>query len=261
MKTSRLKEIWAYRELVFFLAWRDVKIRYRQTLLGAAWAVIQPLLTMLVFTVLFGRVAKMPSDGIPYPLFAYSALLLWTYFSVALSSASTSLVGNSELIRKVYFPRAALPASAVVASLPDFFVAAAFLAVIMAYYRVRPSWELLLIPLLVLQLVVLAFSSGLILSALNVRYRDIKHALPFAMQLWIFLTPIIYPMSAIPPRLRILFAFNPLSGIVEAMRTCLFPWRHVDAQLLAISLAVTFLLAIVAAGYFSRAEYAFGDVI
>src|SRR6266542_594775 len=172
MKSKWFREVWTYRELLFFLAWRDVKIRYRQTAFGAAWAIIQPLFTMLVFTLLFGRVAKVPSDGIPYPIFAYSALLLWTYFSLSLSGASSSLVGNSELIRKVYFPRAALPASAILANLMDLLIATLFLFAMMAYYRIRPSWELLVMPLLMVQLAVLAFSAGLILAALNVRYRD-----------------------------------------------------------------------------------------
>ena|SRR5438552_280426 len=261
MKSAWFGEVWSYRELLFFLAWRDVKIRYRQTVFGAAWAIIQPLFTMLVFTLLFGRVAKVPSDGIPYPIFAYSALLLWTYFSVALSGATASLVGNSELIRKVYFPRAALPAAAILANLLDLSIATLFLFAMMAFYRLRPSWELLMIPLLVVQLAVLAFSGGLILAALNVRYRDIKHAMPFVMQLWMFLTPIIYPTSVIPARYRILIALNPLSGIVETMRACVFPSRHVDWQLLGISLAVTLVISVFGAAYFRRAEYAFGDII
>jgi lipopolysaccharide transport system permease protein len=261
MKRHWFREIWKYRELLFFLAWRDVKIRYRQTLLGAAWAIIQPLLTMLVFTVLFGRVAKVPSDGIPYPLFAYSALLLWTYFSVALSGATGSLIGNSELIRKVYFPRAALPASAILANLMDLGIAGIFLLVMLAYYRVQPSWGLLLLPLLVMQIVVLAFSGGLILSALNVRYRDIKHALPFVMQIWMFLTPIIYPTSVIPQRYRALMALNPLTGIIESARACLFASRPIDWHLLGASLAITLTIAVLGLTYFRRSEYAFGDII
>jgi lipopolysaccharide transport system permease protein len=261
MKTKSFSEIWKYRELLFFLAWRDVKIRYRQTALGAAWAVIQPLFTMLVFTLLFGRITKVPSDSIPYPIFAYSALLLWTYFSVTLGGATSSLIGNSDLIRKVYFPRAALPASAILANLLDLLIAAVFLLLMMGYYRVRPSWALLFVPLLVLELVIFAFGGGLILAALNVKYRDIKHALPFMMQLWMFLTPIIYPISAIPKRFRALMALNPLAGIVETMRACLFPSRHVDWHLLGISLIMTMVISLIGIAYFHRAERHFGDII
>jgi lipopolysaccharide transport system permease protein len=263
MKTKSFREIWKYRELLFFLAWRDVKIRYRQTALGAAWAVIQPLFTMLVFTLLFGsgKITKIPSEGIPYPIFAYSALLLWTYFAVTLGGATSSLIGNSDLIRKVYFPRAALPASAILANLLDLLIAAVFLLLMMGYYRVRPSWGLLFVPLLILELVIFAFGGGLILAALNVKYRDIKHALPFVMQLWMFLTPIIYPISAIPQRFRTLMALNPLAGIVETMRACVFPSRHVDWHLLGVSLAVTLVVSLIGITYFRRAERGFGDII
>jgi lipopolysaccharide transport system permease protein len=261
MKRKSLSEIWKYRELLFFLAWRDVKIRYRQTALGAAWAVIQPLFTMLVFTLLFGKITKVPSDGIPYPIFAYSALLLWTYFSVTLGGATSSLVGNADLIRKVYFPRAALPASAILANLLDLLIAAVFLFLLMGYYRIRPSWGLLFLPLLILQVVIFAFGGGLILAALNVKYRDIKHALPFVMQLWMFLTPIIYPISVIPQRFRVFMALNPLAGIVETARACLFPSRHVDWRLLGVSLAMTVVISMIGMAYFRHAERDFGDII
>jgi lipopolysaccharide transport system permease protein len=261
MKRKSFSEIWKYRELLFFLAWRDVKIRYRQTALGAAWAVIQPLFTMLVFTLLFGKITKVPSDGIPYPIFAYSALLLWTYFSVTLGGATSSLVGNADLIRKVYFPRTALPASAILANLLDLLIAAVFLFLLMGYYRIRPSWGLLFLPLLILQVVIFAFGGGLILAALNVKYRDIKHALPFVMQLWMFLTPIIYPISVIPQRFRMFMALNPLAGIVETARACLFPSRHVDWHLLSVSIAMTLITSMIGMAYFRRAERDFGDII
>jgi lipopolysaccharide transport system permease protein len=256
-----MKEFWPYRELFFFLAWRDIKIRYRQTALGAIWAVLQPLMTALVFTVLFGRVARMPSDGMPYTLFSYTALVGWIYFSGALASASGSLVGNAELIRKVYFPRAIVTGASVLAGLVDMTVGIVILGVMMVHYRIHPRLALLLWPAVILELVVLAFSIGIIFAALNVKYRDVKHALPFVTQLWLFLSPIIYPVSMIPRRFRMLLALNPLTGIIGALRGSLAPGRHVDWHLLGISACVTAVLFFVGIIYFRNTERAFADVI
>jgi lipopolysaccharide transport system permease protein len=256
-----IKEFWPYRELFFFLAWRDIKIRYRQTALGAVWAILQPLMTALVFTVLFGRVAKMPSDGMPYTLFSYTALVAWIYFSGALSSASASLVGNAELIRKVYFPRAIIIGAMVLAGLVDMAVGLVILALMMVHYGIHPTLALLLWPIVILQLVVLAFSLGLILAALNVKYRDVKHALPFLIQTLLFLSPIIYPISAVTGRLRTLLALNPLSGIIGALRGSLAPSQHVDWHLLGISAGITLTLLFVGMIYFHKTERAFADVI
>jgi lipopolysaccharide transport system permease protein len=261
MSSEMLQELWTYRDLFYFLAWRDVKIRYRQTALGAAWAVLQPLLTTIVFTVLFGRVVKMPSEGVPYALFSFSALLPWTYFSTALSTAANSLVGNAQLIRKVYFPRLTIPGASILACLLDFGVGLVILLGMMVYYRVSVSWTFLFWPLLLVQLIALALGVSLILAALNVRYRDVKYVTPFAIQILLFVTPIIYPMSAIPKRYWILLACNPLSGIIETMRATLFPTQPVNWQLLGVSVMLTFLILAVGVAYFRSAERAFADVI
>lgn len=256
-----LKEFWPYRELFYFLAWRDIKIRYRQTALGAVWAVLQPLLTALVFTILFGRYGKLPSEGMPYALFSYTALLAWIYISTSLSAASGSLVGNAELIRKVYFPRPIMTAAAILAGLVDLTVGTAILAVMMAHYRIPLSWELLLWPVVILQLVMLTLGLGLILAAINVKYRDVKHALPFFIQMGLFLSPIIYPVTFLPARFRPLLALNPVTGIVEALRACVLPARHIDWHLLGISAGVTLVLFLIGAFYFRKTERAFADII
>jgi lipopolysaccharide transport system permease protein len=252
---------WPYREVFYFLAWRDIKIRYRQTVLGAIWAVVQPLLTALVFTILFGRVGRVPSDGMPYALFSYTALLAWIYISSSVGSAAASLVGNSELIRKVYFPRAIIPAASVLAGLVDLAIAVLILLAMMVHYRIRPSMGLLLWPVVILELVVLTLGISLILAALNVKYRDVKHALPFAIQLWLFLSPIIYPVSMIPSRFRGWLALNPLTGIVEALRASVSPAKPMDWSLLGTSAGITLVLFLVGAAYFRSTERAFADVI
>jgi len=261
MTEGLLQELWDYRDLFYFLAWRDVKIRYRQTALGVAWAILQPLLATVVFTFLFGSVAKMPSDGIPYALFAFSAMLPWTYFSTSISTAANSLVGNAQLIRKVYFPRMAIPVAAILACMPDFAVGLVILSVMMAYYHGPLSWKFVFWPLLLMQLTALTTGIGLILGALNVRYRDVKHAMPFAIQILFFLSPIIYPASMIPKRYRFLISLNPLTGIIETMRSALFSNRPINLQLFGISLALTVAILAIGARYFRRAERAFADMI
>jgi lipopolysaccharide transport system permease protein len=261
MAIGWMKEFWEYRELFYFLVWRDVKIRYKQTVLGVAWAVIQPFFMMIIFTLFFGRMAKMPSDGIPYPLFSYSALLPWTYFSTSLSLSGNSLVGGANLIRKVYFPRVALPAASTFGGLVDFAIAFVILLGIMAYYHVAPGWGLLLWPLLLVPLVLLALGLGMILSSLNVKYRDIKYAIPFLIQALLFVTPIIYPTSIASERVRFALSLNPLTGLIEAFRASMLPTREVDWPLLGVSVAFTVVIFVLGMAYFRKTEREFADVI
>src|SRR5215510_9335896 len=244
-----LKSLWAYRELLYFLTWRDVKVKYKQTALGAAWAVIQPLFTMIVFSIFFGKLASLPSDGIPYPLFAYAALMPWNFFSNAVNSSGNSLVGSAHLITKVYFPRMIIPAAAVAAGLIDLMIAFGALIVLMIYYSVGLTWNLLMAPALIVQIALLAAAVGMWTSALNVKYRDIRYALPFAIQLTMFATPIIYPVTIVPERWRWAFSLNPLTGIIEGYRSAFFG-RPFNWTALAISTAITFVLLIYAAFHF-----------
>jgi lipopolysaccharide transport system permease protein len=254
------REFWRYHELLFFLTLRDVKIRYKQTALGVTWAVLQPLLTMLVFTILFGRVAKMPSEGVPYPLFAYAGLLPWTFFANGLTTSSNSLVNNSNLVGKVYFPRLIMPSAAVLAGLVDLGIAFVLLFGLFAYYHVTLTWNLLALPLLIVLVTLVSLGLGVFLSALNVRYRDIRHALPFFIQLGMFATPIIYPLSVIPQRWRWVAAMNPMASVVEGFRASLLG-GHLDWASLAQCTAVTFLVLMGSALYFRSMEKSFADVI
>jgi lipopolysaccharide transport system permease protein len=256
-----IREFWEYRELFYFLVWRDVKIRYKQTVLGAAWAIIQPFFMMIVFTVFFGRMAKMPSDGIPYPLFSYSALLPWIYFSTSLSLSGNSLIGGANLVRKVYFPRIALPAASTFSGLVDFAIAFVILLALMAYYGIAPGWGLLLWPVLLVPLVLLALGMGMILSSLNVKYRDIKYAIPFFVQTLLFITPIIYPTSIAGTRIQFLLHLNPLTGLIEAFRASMLPTKEIDWSLLGLSVGVTLLIFAVGLAYFRKTEREFADVI
>jgi lipopolysaccharide transport system permease protein len=255
-----LKSLWDYRELLYFLTWRDVKVRYKQTALGAAWAIIQPLFTMIIFTIFFGNLAKVPSDGIPYPIFAYAALLPWTFFSNAITSSGNSLVGSAHLITKVYFPRMIIPGAAVAAGLIDLMIAFGILIILMVYYGVGATWNLLMLPALILLTTLLAIGVGMWTSALNVKYRDIRYALPFAIQLTMFATPIIYPVSLIPERWRWAFNLNPLTGIIEGFRASFFG-RPFNWPALAISAAITFALLVYAAYHFKRMERTFADIV
>jgi lipopolysaccharide transport system permease protein len=256
-----LAEIWRSRELLYFLAWRDVKLRYKQAALGAAWAIIQPLFAMIVFSMFFGRLAGMASDGIPYPLFCYCALVPWMYFSSVLGQAGNSLVTNANLITKVYFPRVLLPASTAAAGLLDFAISSTVLVVLMGYYRVKPGLGLLLIPVFILTMVVLTLGVSMFFGAMNVRYRDVKYVLPFLLQLWLFCTPIIYPSTLIPERLRPLLALNPCWGLIEGFRSCLLAGRSFDIGLISRSMAVAAGVFIVGAIYFRRTERTFADII
>lgn len=256
----KLRELWEYRELLYFLAWRDIKIRYRQAALGIAWAILQPLLTMILFSFLFGRLAGIKSDGIPYPIFALSGVLLWTFFSNAVTNSSNSLVGSSHLITKVYFPRMIIPIAAVGAGLLDLIVSFPLLVALAFYYSVDLRWTVLMMPVVVLLTLLLAASVGMWLSALNVRYRDVRFAVPFAVQLWMFASPIIYPSSMLPGTWRWLLRLNPLTGIIEAFRASLFGARF-DWAALSISAIITISLLIYSAYAFRRVERSFADIV
>ena len=256
-----LSELWHAREVVYFLALRDVKLRYRQTFLGVAWAVIQPLFTMALFMFVFGTMAKIPTDGIPGPIFYFSALVPWTYFSTAVGQSGTSIVTNANLVTKVYFPRLSLPIAAVVAGLVDFGIASSFMIGMMVYFHVAPTWRLVLWPPLVLLLVLFTSAIGIFLSAVNVRYRDVKHAVPFVLQLWLFATPIIYPLTLIPERFRLVARLNPMTGIIGALRAALVPSATIDWPALGLSSALILAGLMLAVRYFNRAEQAFTDVI
>ena len=262
LKALDLHELWAYRELLYFLTWRDVKVRYKQTFLGVAWALIQPLFTMLVFTLFFGRLAGLDSrtEGIPYPVFAYAGLLPWTFFANALTSSGNSLVGSANLITKVYFPRMIVPTAAVAAGLIDLALGFIMLALLIIYYQVPLSLNLLMLLPLVVLITILATAVGMWLSALNVKYRDIRFALPFLIQLWMFISPVIYPANLVPSNWRWLFALNPVTGIIEGFRSALFgkPFQWTS---LAISVVLTLVAMVYAAFSFTRVERRFADIV
>lgn len=255
-----LKDFWTYRELLFFLVWRDVKIRYKQTFLGAAWAIIQPLLTMLIFTFIFGRVAKIESDGVPYPVFAYAALLPWTFFANAITTSGNSIVGSSHLITKVYFPRLIIPVAAVCACLVDLAVAFPMLLVLMFYYRLQVTLNILMLAPLLLLTTVLAIAVGTWLSAINVKYRDVKFALPFLTQIWMYASPVAYPSSVIPQRWRLLYSLNPFVGIIEGYRSSLFG-RPFAWQSLTISVVLTVSILSYGSYQFRKMEKSFADIV
>ena len=255
-----LRDIWAHRELFYFLAWRDVKVRYKQTVLGASWAILQPLISMVVFTLLFGRLARVPSEGEPYAIFSYAGLLPWNFFTTALTSSSNSLVASTNLITKVYFPRLLVPTAAVGAALVDIAIASIILFAIMPIYGVGFHASLIMLAPLVMLTALTAAALGIWTSALNVKYRDIRYALPFAIQMLMFLTPVIYPVSFLPERWRWVLRLNPLSGIIEGFRDAVFG-RPFDWTALAISALVTLGLLVAAACIFNRMEEEFADVI
>src|SRR3990172_6438895 len=260
-KFGFIKEFWQYRELFYFFIWRDVKVRYKQTVLGALWAVIQPFSTMIVFTIFFGKFAKMPSEGVPYPVFSYSALVPWTFFAGAVGNSGNSLIGNSDLLTKVYFPRFAIPASAALSGIVDFFIASLILFGIMIFYHIPFSWSLMFWPILVIPLIILSLGLGMVFSSLNVRYRDIKYTIPFIIQVLLFITPIIYPISILPERYQRLAALNPLTGIIEAFRSTVIPNKNVDFLLLAVSITVSLLIFLLGLAYFRKTEKEFADIV
>ena len=256
-----LADLWQYRELIYFLTWRDIKVRYKQTVLGGAWAILQPFLTMVVFSVFFGRLAGIPSDGLPYPIFAYCALLPWQLFAHALTESSNSLVANERLITKVYFPRLVVPISAVLAGLLDFLVAFVVLIGMMMYYHIRPTAAVWTVPLFLLLAVGAALGVGLWLSALNVQYRDVRYTIPFLTQFWLFLTPVAYPSTIVPVSWRALYGLNPMAGVVEGFRWALLGKTEGPGALLAVSVAITIVILIGGLYYFRRMEKTFADVV
>jgi lipopolysaccharide transport system permease protein len=255
-----VRDMWSFRDLLYFLTWRDVKVRYKQTALGITWAIIQPLFTMLIFTLFFGRLANVPSDGIPYPVFAYAGLLPWTFFSNAISNSGNSLVGSANLITKVYFPRAIIPAAAVAAGLVDLAISFLVLVPLMIYYSIGVSWTLLMFPVVVFLTALLALGVGMWLSALNVKYRDVRFALPFMVQLWMFVSPVIYPASFLPQRFRWLLWFNPMTGIIEGYRSALFG-RAFNWTALGVSTVITIAVLVYSSYAFHRMEKSFADII
>ena len=258
----RLSDLWAYRELLYFLTWRDVKVRYKQTALGVAWAIIQPVFTMIIFTLFFGKLAGIEAQtgGIPYPIFAYAGLLPWTFFSNALSASGNSLVGSANLITKVYFPRMIIPGAAVAAGLVDFAIAFLILIALMFYYGVTLSLNILMLLPLVLLTALLALGMGMWLSALNVKYRDVRFALPFLIQLWMFVSPVIYPSTFLPAKWRWLLMLNPLTGIIEGFRSALFG-RAFDWTALALSTLIALVLLVYSSYSFRRMEKSFADIV
>lgn len=257
----QLADLWHYRELLYFLVWRDVKVRYKQTVLGAAWAIIQPFFTMVVFSLFFGKLAKMPSDGIPYPIFAYAALVPWTFFSSALTQSSNSLVGNANLITKVYFPRLVIPISAALSPLPDFAIAFAVLLGMMVYFGIYPTAAVIFLPLLILLALVTALGAGLWLSALNVKFRDVRYTVPFLTQFWMFATPVAYPSSLLPGHWQIVYALNPMVGVVEGFRWALLGANTAPGPMIIASSLAAVAMLVSGAYYFRRMEKTFADVV
>lgn len=256
-----LRELWRYRELLYFLTWRDIKVRYKQTILGAAWAIIQPFFTMVVFSLFFGRLARIPSDDIPYPIFSYAALVPWTFFAGGLSKASSSLVGGAHLIKKVYFPRLIMPISGVVSGVLDFVLAFTVLLAMMFYFDIVPTWNVVWLPLLLLLVLTTALGAGLWLAAMNVQFRDVQYAVPFLVQAWMYATPVVYPSSLLDEPWRTLYGINPMVGVIEGFRWALLGTDTVPGPLILVSVFVAIALLISGAYYFRRMEKMFADVV
>lgn len=256
-----LRDLWEYRDLLYFLIWRDIKVRYKQTALGAAWAVLQPLLTMVAFSIFFGRLAKVPSDGIPYPVFAYAALLPWTLFAYSVNEAGNSLIGSQNLITKVYFPRLVIPIAAVLGGLVDFAISFAVLILLMAVSGIRPTLAVLTVPLFILLVVATAVAVGLWLAALNVKYRDVRYTIPFLTQFWLFVTPVAYSGSQVPARWRTIYGLNPMAGVVEGFRWALLGKKEAPGPMLAVSVAVVAVLLVGGLYHFRRLESTFADTV
>lgn len=255
----KLADLWEYRELLYFLIWRDIKVRYKQTALGAAWAILQPLLTMAIFSLFFGRLAKMPSDGVPYPLFSYAGLVPWTFFALGLGQSANSLVGSANLIKKVYFPRLLIPLATVCSGVVDFLLAFAVLIVMMFYFGVVPTLNILWLPLFLLLALITSLGVGLWLSALNVEYRDVRFVVPFITQFWMFATPIVYPSSLLSEPWRTLYGINPMVGVVESFRWALLGTDSAPGPIIAVSSLTALALLIGGAYYFRRMEKTFAD--
>jgi lipopolysaccharide transport system permease protein len=258
----RLGELWEYRELLYFLTWRDIKVRYKQTVLGVLWAVIQPFMTMVVFSLFFGRLAEVPSDGVPYPIFNFAALVPWTLFANGLTTSANSLVGSANLLKKIYFPRLVIPISSILSGVVDFVLSFIILVGMMLYFGIVPTANIIWLPLLILLALISSLAVGLWLSALNVQFRDIRYTLPFITQLWLFITPIVYPSSLIQdPTLRLLYSLNPMTGVVEGFRWALLGTDTAPGAMVLVSAVVAVLLLISGLYYFRRMERTFADVV
>jgi lipopolysaccharide transport system permease protein len=257
----KLPELWEYRELLYFLVWRDLKVRYKQTIIGVGWVVIQPLVTMVIFTLIFGHFARIPSDGLPYPIFAYCALLPWNYFAMALNRCIVSVVGEAHLISKVYFPRLILPLAGTVSGIVDFSISFLLLGGMMAWYRITVTWRILAVPPFLLFALFTAFAVGLWLSALNVRYRDVGYTVPFLIQIWMFLSPVVYPVSMIPERYRLLYSLNPMVGVIEGFRWALLGKASPDFSVMAVSAVVVAMLLAGGLVFFKNMERTFADIV
>jgi len=256
-----LKAIWEYRELLYFLVWRDLKVRYRQTMIGIGWVVLQPLLTMMLFTAIFGRFAKIPSDGLPYPVFAYSALLPWNLFAGALTRSSDSVVNNAQLISKIYFPRLLLPLSGILSPLIDFAISFVILVFMMIWFGITPTLGVVALPIFLLLAMLTALAVGLWSSALNVRYRDVAYTIPFVIQLWMFASPVAYPVSLVPERWRLLYSLNPMAGVIEGFRWALLGKESPDFGVIIVSSVMMLALLLPGIVYFKYTERSFADVI
>lgn len=255
------REIWDYRELLYFFVWRDIKVRYKQTVLGATWAIVQPVATMLVFTLFFGKIAKLPSDGLPYPVFALSGLIVWTFFSNALTQSSASVVGSASLITKIYFPRLIIPIASVLAGVVDFMIAFVALLGLMVWYRIAPSTQVVWVPAFLILAVISSLGVGIWMAALNVKYRDVHHVLPFVVQFWMLATPIVYPSSMLREPWRTLYALNPMVGVVEGMRWAVLRTDTGPGPMIIASSAAALAIFVSGAYYFRRAEAGFADVV
>ena len=255
------KELMEYRDLFYFLVVRDIKVKYKQTILGGLWAIIQPFFSMVVFTLFFGKLAKVPSDGIPYPIFSYSALVAWSYFAHAITGSVQSLVGNASLLSKVYFPRLIIPLTPLLAGLLDFIIASVVLIGMMLYFKIYPTAYIFLVPFLVILMMLTAGGVGMLLSALNAKYRDIGYTVPFLVQLWMFLSPIVYPASMVPEKYRLLYALNPMVGIIEGFRSALLGTTAFPVVMVVFSAFVSMLLFLVGIFYFKQTERYFADII
>jgi lipopolysaccharide transport system permease protein len=255
------KELKEYKDLFFFLVWRDIKVLYKQTMLGFAWAIIRPVFSMIVFSVIFGRLAKIPSDGIPYPIFAYTALVPWTYFSTAISKSTQSLIANANMLSKVYFPRLIIPMTPVLAGLVDFLISFSILGILMAWYGIWPNPNILFLPLLVILMVLTAAGIGMLLSAMAIQYRDIKHVTPFLIQLLLYAAPVIWPVSLIPEKYRLLYGLYPMAGVIEGFRSALLGKAQMPWDLISVSCVTSCLISVFGLFYFRKFERFFSDVV
>lgn len=255
------RDLWAYRELLLFLAWRDILVRYKQTVIGIAWSVIRPVLTMVVFTVVFGRIANLPSEGVPYPVLVFAAMLPWYFFATALSEGSNSLVQNANIVSKVYFPRIIIPVSTIAVSLVDFLISLALLAGLMVWYDVLPTARVLALPAFLLLVLVVSTGLTLWLAALNVRYRDFRYVVPFLIQVGLFLSPVGFSSAVVPDAWRLVYALNPMVGVIEGFRWCLIDGYRLDASSLALGTGISVLILTTGLGYFRKTERSFADVI